>query len=60
MATKFTKDQIVRVNKTVPQGPIVKMRMDEDGKVSYMMQSTNAEGKVDVRWYDEDELVAVE
>ena len=60
MATKFTKDQIVRVNKTVPQGQIVKMRMDEDGKVSYMMQSTNAEGKVDVRWYDEDELVAVE
>jgi len=60
MATKFTKDQIVRVNKKVPQGPIVKMRMDEDGKVSYMMQSTNAEGKVDARWYDEDELVAVE
>lgn len=58
MATQFQKDQIVRLNKAIPQGPVVKLRMDDDGKFFYLVEWTNDEGVKHQRWFAEDELVA--
>jgi hypothetical protein len=43
MATKFQKGQTVRLDKTVPQGTIEKLRMDENGNFFYLLQWTKAE-----------------
>jgi uncharacterized protein YodC (DUF2158 family) len=57
MATKFTKGDVVKVKAVLPQGPVVKFRMDEDsGVVSYLLQWVDAEGQSQERWFTEDEL----
>lgn len=57
MATKFQKDQQVKLKGVVPQGPVIKLKMDEDtGAVSYLIEWTDAEGQKNQRWFAEDEL----
>jgi uncharacterized protein YodC (DUF2158 family) len=57
MAIKFSKGDMVRVKAVVPQGPVVKFRMDEEtGAVSYLLQWVDAEGQTQERWFVEDEL----
>jgi uncharacterized protein YodC (DUF2158 family) len=58
MATKFKKDEVVRVNTVVPSGPVQKIRMTEDGGFYYMISWTDANGVTQTRWFDESELVA--
>lgn len=57
MAT-YKKGDVVKVNVTVPQGPVVAMRMDEDGVVSYMVEWVDAGGVSQQRWFDESQLSA--
>jgi len=59
MATKFIKDQIIKVNAVVPQGPVRKLRMDEDGNFFYMIEWIDANGQVQSRWFAESELTEV-
>jgi hypothetical protein len=59
MATVFTKNQNVRSNTVVPQGPVEAIRMDEDGTVFYRISWTDAAGNNQTRWFAEDELVGV-
>lgn len=59
MATKFVKDQQVKVIAIVPQGPVQKLRMDEDGVFWYLISWMDAQGKVQERWFLEDELTEV-
>jgi len=54
----FTKGQTVTVKVVVPSGPVQKMRMDDDGVVSYLIEWTDANGNVQERWFAEDQLVA--
>lgn len=58
MAT-FKKDQVVRLNVVNPEGPITKLRMDDDGTIYYMVSWTT-DGITHERWFTEDQLVAVE
>ena len=57
MATKFVKGQEVKVNTVVPQGPVQKLRMDEDGTFYYFISWTDVDGQVQERWFKESELV---
>lgn len=57
MATKFVKGQEVKVNTVVPQGPVQKLRMDEDGNFYYFISWTDVGGQVQERWFKESELV---
>jgi hypothetical protein len=41
MATKFVKGQEIKVNAVIPQGPVEKLRMDEDGNFFYMISWTD-------------------
>ena len=57
MATRFAKDQQVRLLCVVPEGPVEKFRMDEDtGDVLYLVSWTDKEGNAQQRWFKEDEL----
>lgn len=58
--TTFVKGQSVRMKAVVPQGPIAKMRMDEDGKIEYLVEWTTAGGVTQDRWFTEDQLESVE
>lgn len=58
MATRFTKGDMVKVRAVVPQGPVVRFRMNEEtGAVSYLLQWVDAEGHAQERWFAEDELI---
>jgi hypothetical protein len=59
MATKFAKDQVIKVNAVVPQGPVKKLRMDEDGNFFYMIEWTDGNGQVQSRWFAESDLTEV-
>ena len=56
---QFKKGEEVKLIAVVPAGPVLSMRMDEDGNVQYLIEWTDADGAVQQRWFDEDQLVAV-
>jgi uncharacterized protein YodC (DUF2158 family) len=60
MATTFKKNDVVRVNAVIPQGPVQALRMEEDGTVWCRLEWVDAHGVSQQRWFNEDELVAVE
>jgi hypothetical protein len=43
----------------VPQGPVVALRMNEDGQFFYLVEWTDADGVKQQRWFEESELEAV-
>lgn len=59
MATKYVKGQQVKVLAVIPQGPVQKLRMDEDGVFWYLISWTDTQGEVQERWFREDELTEV-
>ena len=59
MATKFTKNQEVKIKAVIPQGPVLAIRMTEDGVFFYLVQWTDIEGVVQQRWFEESKLAAV-
>lgn len=59
MPTTFVKNQNVRVKAVVPEGPVMALRMNEDGQFFYLIQWTDAEGVVQQRWFKEEDLEAV-
>lgn len=56
MAT-FKKGDNVKAIGVIPEGPVLSMRMDEDGNVFYMIEWTDAEGHAQQRWFAEADLV---
>lgn len=59
MATKFAKGQTVKLNAVVPQGPVLALKMDEDGNFFYLVGWTDANGVSQERWFDENDLISV-
>jgi hypothetical protein len=59
MATTFIKGQEVKLNAVIPQGEVQALRMNEDGEFFYWVNWTDADGKKQLRWFKENELVAV-
>jgi uncharacterized protein YodC (DUF2158 family) len=57
MATAFKKGEMVKVKTVVPQGPVLALRMDEDGVVYCLIEWTDAKGKNQQRWFAEDDLM---
>ena len=56
MATKFQKGEAVKLAVAVPQGPVQAFRMTDDGAIQYLVEWTDADGVVQQRWFDEDQL----
>lgn len=59
MATTFKKGEVVKLSAVVPQGPVMALRMDENGIVQYLVEWQDAEGVAQQRWFDEDQLTGV-
>lgn len=59
MATKFIKSQEVKLSAVVPQGPVVALRMDENGTFFYLVEWTDESGTKQQRWFEESQLSAV-
>lgn len=51
---------VVRLNRPVPQGPVAKMRMEEDGTIWYLVAWTGDDGQTHERWFTDGDLVAAE
>lgn len=56
MATKFSKGTNVKARAVVPSGPVLALRMDEDGQFFYLIEWTDADGQIQQRWFAEDAL----
>lgn len=56
---KFKKGDAVKVQAVIPQGPVIALRMDEDGVIYCLVEWTDVEGKTQQRWFAEDELTGV-
>ena len=56
MATTFKKGDVVKVVAVIPQGPVLALRMDEDGVVSYLIEWTDVNGETQQRWFEESQL----
>jgi hypothetical protein len=54
----FKKGEEVKLIAVIPAGPVLAMRMDEDGIVSYLIEWNDLEGVTQQRWFTEDQLVA--
>lgn len=57
MATKFVKGEEVKVIAVIPEGPVEKIRMDEDGNFFYLISWVDEKGVDQQRWFAEDDLV---
>jgi len=58
MATAFKKGDTVKLNAVVPQGPVMALRMAEDGVVFCLVEWVDAAGETQQRWFTEDQLSA--
>lgn len=58
MATKFKKGEEVKVNAVIPQGPVLALRMDENGNFFYQIEWTDTNGVKQNRWFSEEQLIA--
>ena len=56
MATKFKKGNVVRLKTVVPEGPVIGLRMDDNGEVQTQIEWVDANGQTQQRWFDEDQL----
>lgn len=59
MAATFPLGSTVKANVTVPEGPVKKIRFNDDGLIEYLVSWVDAEGVSQERWFLEDSLVAV-
>lgn len=57
MATKFKKGDEVKVKTVVPAGPVLALRMDDDGVVYCLIEWVDVDGRTQQRWFAEDELI---
>jgi len=56
----FKVGDVVRLDRPVPQGPVTKMRMEENGTIWYLVSWKGSDGLEHERWFTGDDLVAVE
>jgi uncharacterized protein YodC (DUF2158 family) len=56
MSTEFKKGDVVKVRAVVPEGPVLALRMDDEGVVYCLIEWTDLEGKTQQRWFSEDVL----
>jgi uncharacterized protein YodC (DUF2158 family) len=58
MAT-FKRGDSVKINTVIPSGPVLKLRMDDEGLVQCLVEWIDGDGVIQQRWFDEADLIAV-
>jgi len=54
----FKKGDVVKLKAVVPEGPVLALRMDEDGTIFCLVEWTDEAGVSQQRWFEESQLVA--
>lgn len=54
----FKKGDIVKLQAVIPQGPVLALRMNDDGEISCLVEWSDADGEMQQRWFAQDQLVA--
>jgi len=54
----FKKGDVVKLNAVVPEGPVLALRMNEDGEIFCLLEWVDAEGETQQRWFPQEQLVA--
>jgi uncharacterized protein YodC (DUF2158 family) len=54
----FKKGDVVKLKLVVPSGPILSMRMTDEGVVQCLVGWTDDAGVEQQRWFDQSQLVA--
>lgn len=54
---KFVKGEKVKLVAVVPEGPVEKFMMTEDGVIMCLVSWVDVNGQNQSRWFPEDELV---
>ena len=57
MATKFVRGDLVKLKAVIPEGPIVKLNMSEEGEITYLVKWKDVNGVEQERWFTEEELI---
>jgi hypothetical protein len=58
MASKFKRGDEVKLITVVPQGPVLSIKMDEDGNILYLIEWVSQDGVTEQRWFLEEQLSA--
>jgi hypothetical protein len=56
MATAFKKGDVVKAVAVIPEGPVLALRMDDDGNITYLIEWTDVNGQTQQRWFEESQL----
>ena len=56
MATTFKKGDVVKTVAVAPQGPVLALRMSDEGVVSYLIEWSDVDGNTQQRWFEESQL----
>jgi uncharacterized protein YodC (DUF2158 family) len=59
MALKFKQGDVVKVNITIPEGPVEQFKMLPDGTILCLISWKDANGENQSRWFPEDQLTGV-
>jgi hypothetical protein len=54
----FKKGDVVKLVAVVPTGPVLALRMDEEGTISCLVGWTDADGQDQQRWFTEGQLAS--
>jgi hypothetical protein len=52
----FKKGDVVKLKAVVPEGPILAMRMDEEGTIFCLVEWINEDKETTQRWFAESQL----
>jgi len=58
MAATFPLGSNVKVSTVNPEGPVLKIRFNDDGLIEYLVSWMDIDGVEQERWFLEDSLVA--
>jgi hypothetical protein len=54
----FKKGDLVKLKTVIPEGPVLAMRMDEDGNIFCLVEWVAEDGEPTQRWFAESQLVS--
>ena len=59
MAASFKIDQEVKANAVIPTGPVLKLSVNQDGDIQYLVGWVDKNGVAQETWFKEEDLTTV-
>jgi len=60
MAAVFKVGQEVQLITVIPEGPVMRLVVDQEGNIEYLVAYKDSDGDFQSRWFKENELTLVE